>query len=220
MSPPVSRRGLLKGSMVWTVSTGWVGLVTKAAFAQDAVKLISYQGRLTDPEGLPLDGTYDFIFRMVDQGGSGLPAASPWVENHPGVVVEQGLFTLMLGSNTDFPDGIFEGGPTDAFGPVRFLQISVNGETLAPNIRLTSAAWALGTTAVAGPIGPTGPQGDLGLTGAAGPTGVAGPTGQQGATGPTGPDPFGPTGATGPTGGPTGATGATGDGGPTGPTGP
>lgn len=235
MSPPVSRRGLLRGSMIWTVSIGWAGLLARGVQAQESVNLINYQGRLTDAEGNPLDGAYTVNFQMVDQGGSGLPNGSPWSETHNGVAVQQGLFNLQLGSITAFPAGLFEGPPTDSFGPVRLLQITVNGETLSPNIRLTSAAWAIGATAAMGPTGPTGiagptgPSGSMGQTGpAGGPTGPAGPTGPDGQPGPTGTQGFtGPTGqfgVTGPQGqdgvpGPTGPTGPPGQFGATGPTG-
>ena len=213
MSPPISRRDLVKGCAVWTVSTGWAGMLARSALAQDAVKLITYQGRLTDSGGNALNGTFNFIFSMVDGSANGLPDGSPWVESHPGVPVTNGLFNLMLGSNTTFPDGIFEGGPTDSFGPVRFLQISVNGEILSPDVRLTSAAWALGTTSVPGPTGPLGDTGDQGPTGPTGPQGNSGPTGPTGSQGQQGPT--GPTGASAPI-GPTGETGVTGETGPTG----
>lgn len=217
MSPPISRRNLVKGCAVWTVSTGWVGMLAQSALAQDAVKLITYQGRLTNSIGVPLSGTYNFIFKMVDASGVDLPAGLSWAETHTAVSVTNGVFSLMLGSNTTFPDDIFVGEPTDSYGPVRFLQITVDGETLSPDVRLTSAAWALGTTSITGPTGPTGMTGPAGVTGVAGPTGAQGDTGDVGPTGPDGiqgpPGSMGPTGMTGPTGpagpsgGPTGATG-------------
>lgn len=204
MPPPFSRRELLKGSFIWTFSTGLTGLLLRSAAAQDGVNLLSYQGRLSDSSGFALSGMYDFSFSLVDGSGNAVPGG-PWQETHSGVLVEDGLFTVLLGSKSTFPAGIFEGPPSDAYGPVRFLKIAVNGETLSPNVRLTSAAWALGISTIAGPTGPTGPQGETGPTGAAGQHGPTGPTG------PTGGDPIGatgPIGSTGPTGtGPTGATG-------------
>ena len=120
----------------------------------------------------------------------------------------------LLGSVTPFPADLFTSGQTDAYGPVRFLEVTVSGETLSPNIRIVSAAWAIGT--VAGPKGDTGAAGPTGPTGPGGPTG---PTGFLGATGPTGPAGFGPTGPTGAF-GPTGIAGPLGSTGPTGPVGP
>jgi hypothetical protein len=115
---------------------------------------------------------------------------------------------------TPFPADLFTGGATDSYGPVRHLQVSVGGETLSPNIRIVSAAWAIGT--VAGPTGPTGAAGLSGATGIPGPSGPTGIVGPTGPTGPTGPGGLsGPTGSTGLT-GPTGFTGSTGSTGPTG----
>ncbi len=227
--PPVSRRDLLKGSILFGFSTGLSGLMMRTVAAQEGVNLLSYQGRLTDSSGGPLNGSYDIGFRMVGQSGN--PLATTWSELHNNVAVEQGVFSLQLGSKTTFPTGIFEGPPADSYGPLRFLEISVDGETLSPNVRLTSAVWALGISTIAGPAGPVGEMGPTGMTGPSGntgPTGAQGPTG-SGDTGPAGPTgefgPTGPTGDVGPTGpmgdvGPTGPIGDTGPTGPVGPTGP
>jgi len=210
-----ARRDFLKRTLVWTLGTSWVG-VAGAPRAQGAAQLLNYQGRLTDASGAPRNGSFAMSFAIL--GGP-----SAWSESQT-VAVSNGFFSVLLGSVTPFPADLFLGGTTDAYGPVRFLQVSVGGETLSPNIRIVSAAWAIGT--VAGPTGSTGPAGTPGTTGptgATGPTSIAGATGPLGPTGPTGPtgpaSSSGPTGSTGLTGltGPTGATGATGFTGPTGP---
>lgn len=209
-----SRRDFLKRSLVWTIGTSWVG-ASDAPRAQSAAQLLNYQGRLTDAAGQPRNGSFSMGFAIL--GGT-----SSWSESQT-VNVANGFFSVLLGSQTPFPADLFTSGDTDAYGPVRMLQVTVNGELLTPNIRIVSSAWAIGT--VAGPTGPTGPtglDGPAGATGAAGPTGIAGPTGFTGPTGPTGPTGIlGPTGPTGPTGylGPTGPTGSTGITGPTGLTG-
>ena len=215
-----ARRDFLKRTLVWTVGTTWVG-VAGAPRAQNAPQLLNYQGRLTDAAGAPRNGSFSMSFAIL--GGP-----SGWSEAQS-VTVTNGFFSVLLGSVTPFPADLFTGGSTDSYGPVRHLQVTVGGETLTPNIRIVSAAWAIGT--VAGPtgaIGPAGATGPGGLTGPSGPTGIAGSTGPTGPTGPSGSSgptgitgPTGPTGLTGPTGdlGPTGATGATGPTGLTGPTG-
>lgn len=192
-----SRRDFLKRTLLWTIGTSWVGAALDA-FAQ-APQLLNYQGRLTDPSGAPRNGSFSMGFTIL--GGT-----SSWSETQT-VNVANGFFSALLGSVTPFPADLFTSGQTDAFGPLRYLRVSVNGETLSPDIRIVSAAWAIGT--VAGPAGPTGPSGPGGPTG---PSGVAGPTGAGGfgPTGPTGPagfdGPIGPTGPTGPV-GPTGSQG-------------
>jgi hypothetical protein len=208
-----SRRDFLERSLVWTLSTAWAGTALDAS-AQDAPRLLNYQGRLTDASGIPRTGVFTMGFRIVDAGGASLG----WAETQAGIVVNNGFFSVLLGKVTALTAALFQGPPVDAYGPVRFLEVTVGGETLSPNIRIVSAAWALATTA--GPAGSTGPTGAAGSTGTAGPKGD---TGNPGVTGPTGPigqgttGPKGDTGVTGPAG--QGATGARGDTGPTGPTG-
>jgi len=215
MAAREARRDFLKRTLVWTLGTTWVG-VAGAPRAQNAPQLLNYQGRLTDAAGAPRNGSFAMSFAIL--GGP-----SGWSEAQS-VTVANGFFSVLLGSVTPFPADLFTGGATDSYGPVRHLQVTVGGETLTPNIRIVSAAWAIGT--VAGPTGATGPAGTTGpqgFTGPSGPTGIVGSTGPTGPTGPGGPSgPSGPTGATGPTGftGPTGATGPTGLTGPTGETGP
>ena len=202
-----SRRDFLKRSIVWTIGTTWVGAALDA-LAQ-APQLLNYQGRLTDANGAPRNGSFPMSFAIL--GGT-----SSWSEAQT-VSVANGFFSVLLGSVTPFPADLFTSGQTDAYGPVRFLEVTVAGETLSPNIRIVSAAWAIGT--VAGPKGPKGDTGDAGPTGPTGPGGPTGPTGFLGATGPTGPAGFGSTGPTGAF-GPTGVVGPMGSTGPTGPVGP
>lgn len=216
-----SRRDFLGRSLVWTLSTTWVG-ASLDAWGQAAPMLLNYQGRLTDPQGAPRTGTFTMAFRIVDGNGAALPL--PWAETQAGIVVNNGFFSVLLGKVTPLSAALFQGPPADSFGPVRFLEVTVGGETLSPNIRIVSAAWAIATTAgPTGSTGPTGPQGgsgSAGATGQAGQQGPTGPTGGQGATGQQGPT--GPTGGQGATGqqGVTGQQGATGQQGPTGPQGP
>ncbi len=227
-----TRRDFFGRSLVWTLSTTWLGTALDA-FAQDAPRLLNYQGRLTDALGNPRTGTFTMGFRIVDAGGAPLG----WAETQGGILVNNGFFAVLLGKVTPLTAAVFQGPPTDTYGPVRFLEVTVNGETLAPNVRIVSAAWAIATTeGPTGSTGPTGSQGDKGDRGEKGDTGLAGSTGPTGSagggTGPTGPAGLGgstgPTGFTGSTGstGPTGFTGSTGSMGPTGsqgfvgPTGP
>lgn len=218
-----TRRIFVGRGVALFLSSTWIFEALEAV-AGEAVNLLTYQGRLTDPSGTPIDGLVDMSFRIVDAeiGGNGLPAGAAWTESHVGVSVHEGIFTVQLGSLTPFPADLLVGPPSDTLGPVRFLEVTIGVETLSPNLRITSAGYAMGTTV--GPAGPVGPTGALGLTGPTGPTGAFGPTGDQGPVGDRGPTgdmgPFGPTGPTGPS-GPTGPTGPIGvPTGPTGPTGP
>lgn len=230
-----SRRRFLGESVALTFAASGM-LELNTATAADAPLLMTYQGRLSSPSGIPRNGTYAISFRMVDAGGAGLPTGTPWQESHAAVAVVNGFFSVQLGSITPLTESMFAGAPTDVFGAVRYMQITVNGEALTPNLRINSAAYVITTPqGVAGPTGAqgvagvTGPTGVIGLpgstgpTGSAGSTGIAGVTGSQGPTGATGTaGPTGLAGTTGPAGmiGSTGATGAQGQAGATGPGGP
>jgi len=178
---------------------------------------INYQGRLTDASGLPQNGTFQMTFRIFDHPTAGAPPATLlWQQGPQDVELVNGFFSVDL---ENLCEDIFLGAPTDASGPLRYLEVQVGAETLSPRHRITSAAYSL--VVEPGPTGPTGPVGPNGPTGPAGPTGPTGPSG--GSSGPSGPS--GPTGGTGPTGppggtGPTGGTGPIGPPGGTGPTGP
>ncbi|MBK7091555.1 MAG: hypothetical protein IPH59_07520 [bacterium] len=67
---------------------------------------ISYQGRLTDNIGLPLNGQHSLTFKIyTDAAGLG----QVWTETQSGVVVTNGLFSVILGSVTPIPLNAFEG---------------------------------------------------------------------------------------------------------------
>jgi hypothetical protein len=163
-------------SFLWETAAFGVGLSMFDSWPLSAqpVRLLTYQGRLVDATGVPENGTFSMAFRLVD--GAGNPLG--WSETHPAVTVQQGFFTVQLGSSTPLSGALFEGPPTDAFGPVRMLEVTVDGDTLSPNLRLTSAVWVL--------TGQVGPQGTIGAQGAQGFQGGQGQQGFQSGQGPQG----------------------------------
>ena len=164
----------------------------------------TYQGRLLE-SGEPYTGIADLAFRLFDAETGGNQVGPELLA--PGLPIDNGLFTIDL----DF-------GPEIFFGSERWLEIEVNGTTLAPRQPMMPAPYAL--YALAGTEGPQGPEGPPGPQGPEGPEGPAGPQGDQGPPGPMGPE--GPTGPEGPQGdqGPPGPMGPEGPTGPEGPQGP
>jgi hypothetical protein len=104
-----------------------------AAQAHAAVpRTISYQGRLTNASGQPVNATKDLTFKLYLTASGGAPV---WSETHASVVVSKGLFTVRLGSLTPF--GL-------AFDRQYYLGVSVAaGPELTPRPPLTSAPYAL-----------------------------------------------------------------------------
>ncbi len=125
--------------------------VSPCASASDVPMLLNYQGNLTAPDGTPKNGTFSMQFAVYDADteGNQLPSGSPWNETQS-VQVTDGVFNVLLGSATPLPTDLFEGGPTDSAGPLRFLEVSVVGETLSPRRRIVSTAYTLQRSARAG----------------------------------------------------------------------
>jgi hypothetical protein len=157
----------------------------------------TFQGELGQ-DGTLFEGTADLEFRLFDGPVAGMQVGP--VLSALDVQVTHGRFAVDL----DFGAGAFDGSP-------RWLEIVVEGETLAPRQRVMPAPYAL--FALNGNPGPAGPEGPQGPVGPEGPVGAQGPQGQQGLVGPEGPQGLpGPQGDTGP-------TGPQGDDGPAGPPG-
>jgi hypothetical protein len=98
-------------------------LMFGAGLYADVPHFFSYQGRLTDSLGNPLNDTVELDFRIyADEYGNTML----WKEVHPSVYVINGLFDVFLGSGKALPDSIFD-------GSVLWLGIMVDeGPTLDP----------------------------------------------------------------------------------------
>ena len=95
----------------------------------DIPKLINYQGMLADDLGHPLSGSYDLTFYIYDDTTGG---NLEWSETQNGVQVENGLFNVVLGSQTALDIG---------FDESYWLAVKVGTETL-PRVRITSVGYA------------------------------------------------------------------------------
>ncbi len=81
-----------------------LGLVNTASAG--VPQLISYQGRLTNSVGVPLDTTVTLDFTIYKDS---LGTLDIWSETHPGVVIKDGLFQVLLGSVTPLTGIVFDG---------------------------------------------------------------------------------------------------------------
>jgi hypothetical protein len=108
----------------------------------DVPLLISYQGELTSPTtGQPVaDGSYDMVFEIFTEQTRGF---SLWRGRHTAtrlnpVEVKDGIFNVILGSGTGnaLEPSLFDGAE-------RWLEITIEGETLEPRQRITSVAYSM-----------------------------------------------------------------------------
>ena len=121
-----------------------VVLLTVAPVATaDVPGMMNYQGHLTDEEGAPLDTTISMTFTIYDDSTGG---SSFWTETQPSVTVSNGLFNVLLGSETAITEAAFD--ETE-----RWLQITVEGEVIEPRTRLVSAPYAFQVATVDGATG-------------------------------------------------------------------
>jgi hypothetical protein len=107
-----------------------------AAQSDGSLTTISYQGRLADSSGTPIDNTnpglgMTFALYDVDVGGSPL-----WGETHANVPVSDGLFSVRLGSVSALS--------TDLLGGDRWLGIQVGADAeMAPREKLSAVPYAM-----------------------------------------------------------------------------
>jgi hypothetical protein len=110
-------------------------LATARGIDSPSATLFSYQGQLLDAAGDPVAGSADMTFRLYHQETDG---TAFWTEAHTGgnaVSVSNGLFHVLLGSLVPID-------PADLTADV-YLELEVNGETLAPRELFTSVVYAV-----------------------------------------------------------------------------
>jgi len=149
---------------------------------------ISYQGRATDSQGQPLNGSYAFAFQLWDDLAGGSQVGSDIVLSS--VPIADGLFTVELPVNA----ALFT-------GQALWLRIQVDGQWLSPRQALLATPYALSlkpgalisgsesetatlnvdnsggapaVVAVAGALLPDLPRSEIGVLGAGSDTGVMG----------------------------------------------
>jgi hypothetical protein len=90
---------------------------------------LNYQGYLVDAaDSTVITAILEMTFRLFDSETKGTEL---WSETHSMVEVDNGLFQVMLGSQTAFPVGLFDGSQL-------WLQTEVGTEVLTPRKRLVS----------------------------------------------------------------------------------
>ena len=99
---------------------------------------MSYQGVLTDNNEVPQNGTFTMTFGLYTTPTGGSPI---WSETQNAVQVTNGIFNVLLGSNT--PINL-------AFDATYYLGVSVQGTDLSPRIELASSGYSFNTARIQG----------------------------------------------------------------------
>jgi hypothetical protein len=126
---------LLLAAGLWG-STLAPSLVFLAPAAHAAIPwMINYQGRLTDPSGVAVSGSYTFTFRLYDAATGGTKL---WEEQQTVSLAEidNGIFSVVLGAST----------PLDSvsFNNSIWLSVQVADDTeMSPRQRLTAVGYAM-----------------------------------------------------------------------------
>lgn len=106
-------------------------LATSVAQAE-VPAMMSYQGRLQDSQGAPLDGTFDMIFAIYDVATEG---TALWTETQS-VAVNEGHFIVLLGSVESLPVDLFS-------AQVRYLGVTIGADPeMSPRRQIVTAAYA------------------------------------------------------------------------------
>jgi hypothetical protein len=117
------------GSTVVVGSARQVGSVRVEPMAADVVpQHMNLQGFLTDGTGNPINGSKSMRFDIYR-------GASVWNETQS-VDVDNGLFSVILGSVTPIPYSVFEPGTTCE------IELTVESEVLSPRVEITSVGHA------------------------------------------------------------------------------
>lgn len=114
------------------IALGTIILIATSVYA-DVPSLISYQGRLTDLDGNPIDSAVSVTFSVYSDASGGSPL---WSETHPAVVPSDGLFNVLLGSVSPITSSLFD-------GSTRYLAMQLGaGPESTPRIPMVSVSYA------------------------------------------------------------------------------
>lgn len=109
--------------------------------SQNVPQTMNYQGFLTDDSGIVINGQRDMAFRIysVMSGGEAL-----WEEIHTGVAINEGVFSVQLGSQGSvITDGLFS-------EATRWIEIEVESVVLTPRQLLGSVPYAFNASRLNG----------------------------------------------------------------------
>jgi hypothetical protein len=118
------------------IATVILGLVLVVS-ARSQSPMISYQGKLTDNAGEPLNATVSIKFSIYSQSSGG---TALWMETQSSISVSNGIFNVLLGSINPIPTSVFNGSD-------RWLGMKVGSDAeMSPRQQIVSVGYALKTS--------------------------------------------------------------------------
>ena len=142
------RHSLLKTLLITLASCGLVFVFSAPSHA--AINpMISFQGKLTNPDGTNVtDNNYSIRFRIYTDPSADTGSCAntcKWEETQGSVAVASGLFHVNLGSVTALP------GSVDFNGNALYLGVKVGSDAeMTPRVRLTAAPYAFNSDTLDG----------------------------------------------------------------------
>lgn len=119
-------------ALLWAQQAGALGLLAPDA---TSTSTISYQGRLADSAGNPVNTEIGMTFRIYN---SATGSSALWTETYSAVSVSDGLFHVLLGSTTPLPNNLFSNNST------LYLGVTVGADSeMIPREQLASAPYAM-----------------------------------------------------------------------------
>ena len=150
-------------ALVLAIALGAVAtLALEGTEAAQTPETMQYQGRLTDSNGKPLEGTIGKLtFRLFSSGTQLDNTTFVWGEVHANVPVRRGVFSVNLGAGSESIDA--SGGTSAGANPLtseiladseRWIQVQVNDDPpLGPPSRLGAVPFAITAgTAIVGSV--------------------------------------------------------------------
>ena len=115
-------------------------LAAPVSAQQLSPQLINFQGKLTDTNQAPVDGTVDIAFSIYDADTDG---ALLWSEDHTGVNVVDGIFNVSIGDGTPDPENTGDIS-TVLTGEDIWLEVQVGADPpMTPRQQITSVAYSI-----------------------------------------------------------------------------
>ncbi len=129
-----------------------VVLLMSGDLSAEVPLVVSHQGRLLDASDAPVSGVFTIVYSIWDAetGGTQL-----WMEDHTGVVVTDGLFSVQLGTTVPITSDILHGsgGGGGGSGGTRYLQLQLPGlPPISPRTQLSSSPFSITSHSVGGDI--------------------------------------------------------------------